>query len=99
MKGWEPRKESFWSRPLGSSENDVFDSSQVLSQHESEILNDLDQRLSFLSAQHFDQRSASQNFQIKKVILKESLWDQGSGLQFARANYFLTLQATLKTNM
>ena len=71
----------------------------LLSHLESEILNDLDRRLFFLSARHFDQRSASQNFQIKKVILKGSLWDQGSGLQFARANYFLTLHATLKTNM
>ena len=41
-------------------ENDVFDSCQVLSQHESEIFNELDQRLSFLSARCFDQRCASQ---------------------------------------
>ena len=32
-----------------SKENEIFDSCQVLSQHESEILNDLDQRLSFPS--------------------------------------------------
>ena len=37
----------------------LVDSCQVLSQHESEILNDLDQ-LSFLSARCFDQRFASQ---------------------------------------
>ena len=43
-----------------SKENDIFDSCQVLSQHESEIFNDLDQRLSFLSARRFDQRFASQ---------------------------------------
>ena len=36
-----------------SKENDIFDSCQVLSQHESEILNDLDQRLSFLGSQRF----------------------------------------------
>ena len=39
---------------------EIFDSCQVLSQHESEILNDLDQRLSFLSVRRFDQRLASQ---------------------------------------
>ena len=43
-----------------SKENDVFDSCQVLSQHESGILNDLDQRLSFLSARCLDQSFASQ---------------------------------------
>ena len=62
-----------------SKENYIFDSCHVLSQHESEILNDLDQRISFLSAQRFDQRLASQiSTEIKKIILKESLWDQGS---------------------
>ena len=39
-----------------AKENDISDSCEVLSQHESEILNDLDQRLSFLSARRFDQR-------------------------------------------
>ena len=43
-----------------SKEKDIFDSYQVLSQHESEILNNLDQRLSFLSAQCFDQSFTSQ---------------------------------------
>ena len=43
-----------------SNEKDIFDSCQVLSQHESEIVNDLDQKFSFLSARHFDQRFASQ---------------------------------------
>ena len=43
-----------------SKENDIFDSCQVLSQHESKILNDLDQRLSFLSARRFHQCFASQ---------------------------------------
>ena len=38
-----------------SKENDISDSCEVLSQHESEILNDLDQRLSFLSARRSDQ--------------------------------------------
>ena len=33
--------------------NDIFDSCQVLSQHESEILNGLEQRLSFLGSQRF----------------------------------------------
>ena len=60
-----------------SKENDIFDSCQVLSQHESEILNDLEQRLSFLSAWGFDQRFASQIFKWKKIKLKGSLWDQG----------------------
>ena len=60
-----------------SKENDIFDSCQVLSQHESEILNDRDQRLSFLSARRFDQRFALQISKSKKIILKESLWDQG----------------------
>ena len=52
-----------------SKENDIFDSCQVLSQlHESEIVNDLDQRLSFLLAL----RSAFHvsNFQIKKDNIK-----------------------------
>ena len=40
----------YWSK-----ENDILDSCQVLSRHESEILNDLDQRLSFLSARCFNQ--------------------------------------------
>ena len=35
---------------IGQKKIDIFDSCQVLSQHESEILNDLDQRLSFLLA-------------------------------------------------
>ena len=63
-----------------SKENDIFDSCQVLSQHESQIVcvivNDLDQRLSFFSALRFNQRFASQ-ISKKKIILKESLWDQG----------------------
>ena len=37
-----------------SKENDIFDSCQVVDQRESEILNDLDQWLSFLSAWCFD---------------------------------------------
>ena len=60
-----------------SKENDAFDSCQVLNQHESGILNDLDHRLSFLSARRFDQRFESQIAKLKKVMLKESLWDQG----------------------
>ena len=35
----------YWSKEIY-----IFDSCQVLSQHESEILNDLDERLSFLLA-------------------------------------------------
>ena len=56
-----------------SKENDIFESCQVLSQHESEILNDLDQRLSFLGSQRFVPRKkekkqfASQN---QATILK-----------------------------
>ena len=61
-----------------SKENNVFDSSQVLSQHESEILNDLDQRLSFLSARRFNQPFASQISEQKMMLLKESLWDLGT---------------------
>ena len=38
-----------------SKEYDISDSCQVLRQHESEILNNLDQRVSFLSTWHFDQ--------------------------------------------
>ena len=38
-------------------------------------------RLSFLSARRFDQRFCVANFQIKKIILKESLWDQGTTQQ------------------
>ena len=49
-----------------SKENDIFDSCQVLSQYESEILNDLDQGLSFLSTQCFDQRFKSQISKQKK---------------------------------
>ena len=43
-----------------SKENAVFESCQVLSKHESEILDNLDQGLSFLSACPFDQRFALQ---------------------------------------
>ena len=43
-----------------STENDIFDSCQVVDQRESEILNDLDQWLSFLSAWRFDQCFTSQ---------------------------------------
>ena len=43
-----------------SKENQIFDSCQVLSQHESEIHNDLDQRLSFLSDKCFDQHFMSE---------------------------------------
>ena len=42
----------------------------MLSQHESEILNDLDQRLPFLSARRFDQRFASQIAKYKKGNIK-----------------------------
>ena len=45
----------YWSK-----ENDMFESCQVLSQLASEILNDLDNRLSFLSARRFNQHFASQ---------------------------------------
>ena len=104
-KRWEPRKESLWSRPLGSSlsyhqlltgrrvwledifncstshmigwikyllgcdwskENDILDSCQVLSQHESEILHDLDQRLSFSPGSALRSALHVANFQIKK---------------------------------
>ena len=58
-----------------SKENDTFDSCQVLSQHESEILNDLDERLSFLSARSALRRKFPNK---RKVILKESLWDKGT---------------------
>ena len=43
-----------------SKEDDIFDNCQVLIQHESEIFNDLDERLCFLSARRFDQRFTSQ---------------------------------------
>ena len=50
----------------------------MLSQHESEILNDLDQRLSFLSGSALPSALRVANFQNKKDSIKESLWDQGS---------------------
>ena len=49
----------------------------MLSQHESEILNDLDQRLSFLSGSALPSALRVANFQNKKDSIKESLWDQG----------------------
>ena len=78
MIGWI---KYLWGRDW-SKENDIFDRCQVLSQHESdhEILNDLDQRLSLLSARRFYQRFASQLPEEKNIILKESLWDQGTEL-------------------
>ena len=63
MVGWiKYLKGCDWSK-----ENNIFDSYQVLSQHQSEILNDLDQRLSFLSARRFVHAALRvANFQIKK---------------------------------
>ena len=40
----------------------------MLSQHESEILNDLDQRLSFLSGSVLRSALRVANFQIKKIV-------------------------------
>ena len=51
-----------------SKENNIFDSYKVLSQHGSEILNDL---FSLGSVLRSALRNA--NFQIKKTILKESI--------------------------
>ena len=59
-----------------SKENDIFDSCQVLSQHESEILNGRDQRLSFSAGSAL--RSALRVAKWKKIILNESFWDQGT---------------------
>ena len=53
-----------------SKENDIFDSCQVLSQHESEILNDLDQRLSFSSGSALRSALRVANFQMKKDDIK-----------------------------
>ena len=50
----------------------------MLSQYESEILNDLDQRLSFLSGSALPSALRVANFQNKKDSIKESLWDQGT---------------------
>ena len=64
-----------------SKENDIFDSCQVLSQHESEILNDLDQRLSFLSSQCFvpiKNKRGGSRCKICQERIKESLWGHGS---------------------
>ena len=61
-----------------SKENDIFDSCQVLNQHESEILNDLDQRLSFLSARRFDQASR-RKFPNKKGSIKRKPRGPGYG--------------------
>ena len=60
-----------------SKENDIFDNCQVLSQHESEILDGRDQRLSFSPGSALRSAFRVANFQMKKIILKESLWDQG----------------------
>ena len=50
----------------------------MLSQHESEILNGRDQRLSFSPDSALRSALRVANFQMKKnIILKESLWDQG----------------------
>ena len=49
-----------------SKENDILDSCQVLSQHESEILHDLDQRLSFSPGSALRSALHVANFQIKK---------------------------------
>ena len=51
-----------------SKENDIFDSCQVLRQHESEILNELDQRLSLDSALRSALRVA--NFLLKEDNIK-----------------------------
>ena len=54
-----------------SKENDIFDNCQVLSQHKSEILNEHDHRLSFLSALGFDMISAGRRkFPNKKDNIK-----------------------------
>ena len=60
-----------------SKENDIFDRCQVLSQHESETDSQRFWPEAFLSVGSA-LRSALRvaNFQIKQIILKESLWDQ-----------------------
>ena len=77
MIGWI---KCFWGCDW-SKENDIIDSCQVLSRNVSEILNDLDQRLSFLCV--FSRLGASisasrHKIPNKNMILKESLWDQGN---------------------
>ena len=68
MIGWI---KYLWGCDL-SKENDIFYSCQVPTQHKSEILNDLDQRLSSFLAWRFNQSFASQinYFQIKKDNIK-----------------------------
>ena len=61
----------------------------MLSQHESEILNDLDQRLSFLSGSALPSALRVANFQNKKDSIKESLWDQGRHVQKLWATFRL----------
>ena len=65
----------------------------MLSQHESEILNDLDQRLSFLSGSALPSALRVANFQNKKDSIKESLWDQGTKMAAKNLNI-----SQLKTN-
>ena len=54
-----------------SKENDIFDNRQVLSQHESEILNDLEQRPSFLGSQRFVSKKLKEAVLVARI--KESL--------------------------
>ena len=59
-----------------SKEIDIFDNCQVLSQHESEILNDLDKRLSFLSARCVDLWSRCLNSTLSYLAsYADALWD------------------------
>ena len=62
-----------------SKEKDIFDSCQVLSQHESEILNDLDQRLSFLSSQCFMPIKNKRRFSLQNLPWKNKRKPLGLG--------------------
>ena len=70
-----------------SKENDIFDSCQVLSQHESGILNDLDLAFFSLGSAPWSALRVAK-FQIKK-IKQASLWDQDTILD---GEYSVTLR-------
>ena len=80
-----------------SKENDIFDSCQVLSQHESEILNDLDQRLgAAISASRRKFPNKKDNIKLKKasgtrkrVSITEHLSLKGETLSCKPKQFFL----------
>ena len=61
-----------------SKENEIFDSCQVLSQHESEILNDPDQRLYFPSRLGASISASRRKFPNKNKIISKNHTSQGT---------------------